>query len=137
MLGTHFNINAYADEEAVKTTLLEGKVRASVNGQAVILLPGKQASMNPSGLTVQEADLEQVMAWKNGRFLFNSTDIKIVMRQIARWYDVDVSYSNQIEGTISGNIARSENIGQIKKLLEATGKIDFEINGKNITVKAK
>src|SRR5690606_19912830 len=140
VLGTHFNTNAYADEEAVKTTLLEGKVRATANGQAVILVPGQQAKLSATGnqlSTLNNIDVEEIIAWKNGLFFFNSTEIKAVMRQISRWYDVNVSYENQIDGKISGNLPRSGSIGQVLKILEATGKVEFTVKGKEISVKTK
>jgi ferric-dicitrate binding protein FerR (iron transport regulator) len=141
VLGTHFNINAYEDEEAVKTTLLEGKVRASAaNGQAVVLAPGQQARLSAGKAqltTVNEVDVEQVIAWKNGRFLFNSIGIEAMMRQVARWYDVEVVYENKIDGTISGSLSRSDDLTQLLKILEATGKVDFTVTGKQIRIESK
>ncbi|MGV3765669.1 MAG: FecR family protein [Chitinophagaceae bacterium] len=95
VLGTHFNLNAYENEAAVNTTLLEGSVK--VNG--TIIRPGQQAQVmanNPETKVVNQADIEQVMAWKNGIFRFQDADLKQVMKQLERWYDIEVKYEGSI-----------------------------------------
>ncbi|MBN9381236.1 MAG: FecR domain-containing protein [Chitinophagaceae bacterium] len=97
VLGTHFNINSYMDEGAIKTTLLQGSVRVSRAGSQVILSPGQQAQAG-DGIPlrqVQNADVEQVTAWKNGRFNFNGVDLRTIMFQLARWYDITVKYEKK------------------------------------------
>ena len=149
VLGTHFNVNAYNDESAIKTTLLEGKVRvrqwSRVNGQLkteneALLKPGEQAvlSRGHSPLTIRHSpDLEQVIAWKNGLFHFESADIKTVMRQLARWYDVEVVY----EGTTVKNdplfveVSRNTRLSDVLKVLQESGSAKFIIQGKKIVVK--
>lgn len=159
VLGTHFNINSYSDEPAIKTTLLEGSVRVvnreTANGKretakdadlAVVLKPGEQAALaashsplttHHSPFTIADADVEEVIAWKNGRFIFHNADIETIMRQVARWYDVEIVYEKRTTETTSGTLRRSSNISVLLQTLEATGKIEFEINGKQIIVRPK
>ncbi len=137
VLGTHFNINAYDDEEKTRTTLLEGKVKTSItNGQSSILNPGQQAVFGPNAsLTINNApDIDEVMAWKNGLFQFKAADIKTVLRQAERWYDVQFEYKENIPARFSGQISRSANADQLLKILELTGKVKFEYQGKTIIV---
>lgn len=140
VLGTHFNINSYSDEPSIKTTLLEGRVMVKKGDKFVYLNPGQQAvtTTSKNDLRVQSnVDVDEVIAWKNGKFSFNSADIRTIMRQAARWYDVDVVYEGTTGETFSGNPSRSENISQLLKILEATGKVQFEIKDKQVIVKAK
>lgn len=140
VLGTHFNINSYEDESSVKTTLLEGRVKVQEKEKQLYLNPGQQAVLNPNdgGLkVVYSVDVEEVVAWKNGQFMFNSADIAAVMRQVSRWYDVEVVFKGNLNETVSGELPRSENVSQLLKLLELTGKLNFEIDGKRIIVKPK
>lgn len=135
VLGTHFNIMAYSDEESIKTTLLEGSVKISEHNNTSILKPGEQAVVaNKGGITVKPADIDEAMAWKNGYFRFSRVDIKHIMRQISRWYDVEVAYEGGIpDDEFVGKIGRSENISQILHLLELEN-VHFKIEGKKITV---
>lgn len=134
--GTRFNVMAYADESAIETTLLEGGVRVSGRGQEALLTPGLQAVMTrtESGINVRKADTDRVIAWKEGRFEFRG-NIRGIMRQIARWYDVEVVYKGDTEGrNFGGAISRTENIEDVLKMLEITGSIHFEINNNTVTV---
>jgi transmembrane sensor len=135
VLGTHFNVMAYSDEENIKTTLLEGSVKISEHNNMSILKPGDQAVVaNKGGITVKPADIDEAMAWKNGYFKFSRVDIKHIMRQISRWYDVEVAYEGDIpDDEFVGKIGRSENISQILHLLELEH-VHFKIEGKKITV---
>jgi transmembrane sensor len=146
VLGTHFNVNAYNDETAVKTTLLEGSVRVGqwsmVNGQYitgnnVMLKPGEQAVLADahSPFTIDHSpDIDQVMAWKYGWFEFEKTDIRTIMRQISRWYDVDIRYETKIDNeTYGGRISRNLNLSNILKMLENYG-VHFKLEGKTLTV---
>ena len=94
VLGTHFNVNAYNDESAIRTTLLEGSVQIlSKQKPSAILTPGEQASINPSkGINIINVDTDEAIAWKNGLFQFSSEDIGSIMHQVSRWYDVEVEY---------------------------------------------
>lgn len=138
VLGTHFNINAYNDEELQKTTLLEGAVVVAVAGRRQMLRPGEQAQVQPAnasaGITVRQTDVEEAVAWKNGYFQFNQADLRAVMRQIARWYDVEISYEGPVpERKFWGDISREANIADVLKVLE-TSRVHFRIEGKKIIV---
>lgn len=140
VLGTHFNVNAYEDESAIKVTLLEGSVNVSRKSSIVKIKPGEQATLQQeqgdNEIKVEKSvDLEQVMAWKNGEFQFgNKTDIKTIMRQLSRWYNIEVEYKGDINGHIGGSISRDANISQVLKMLEKTGSVKFEIEGTKVTV---
>jgi hypothetical protein len=148
VLGTHFNINAYSDEDALKTTLLEGSVKVTpvhsselkLNNSS-ILAPGQQAqitdqSLPSDGMNVQSVDVETVVAWKNNLFNFNKADIQTIMRQIARWYDVKVAYEGKIpEKLFSGKINRNSDLKTVLKIIEQSG-IQFHLEGKKIIVRS-
>lgn len=134
VLGTHFNINAYADEAAVKTTLLEGSVKVSSQVGTAVIVPGQQAQLSSNGVHLQEVDTEKEVAWKNGVFSFADEDLRTVMRQISRWYDIDVVYAGKIpDEKFFGEISRSSNLNEIFKILELNN-IQFEVNGKTVKV---
>ncbi|PWK80492.1 FecR family protein [Mucilaginibacter oryzae] len=134
VLGTHFNINAYADEAAVKTTLLEGSVKVSSQAGTAVIVPGQQAQLSSNGVHLQEVDTEKEVAWKNGVFSFADEDLRTVMRQISRWYDIDVVYAGKIpDEKFFGEISRSSNLNEIFKILELNN-IRFEVDGKTVKV---
>ena len=120
VLGTHFNVNTYSDEPDMKTTLLEGSVKIKTANKIQILSPGQQASITSNGIELKKnADLEQVMAWKNGYFLFDNTDIYTLMRQVSRWYNVGIKYEGKItEEGFSGKISRNVPLSKFIKVLE-------------------
>lgn len=135
VLGTHFNINAYSDEPAVKTTLLEGSVRLNYKGMARVLKPGQQAAVNGNDLTLSNVDLEQVVAWKKGDFAFDGTPLKAILRQISRWYNVEVSFEGTVaDAQFGGSISRTKNINEVLKVLELTKGVHFKIEGRRILV---
>lgn len=135
VLGTHFNVMAYSDEESIKTTLLEGSVKISEHNNTSILKPGEQAIVNKQGgIKIKQAVIEEALAWKNGYFKFNRVDIKYIMRQIARWYDVEVAYEGDMpEDEFVGKIGRGENIKQVLRVLELEH-VHFKIEGRKIIV---
>ena len=137
-IGTEFNINAYPDEPAIKTTLLEGNIRVNKNKQFVILKPGQQTIVIAGypHIRVQEADTDEALAWKNGKFIFNSTSLENIMRQLSRWYDVEVIYENNELKTkkFSAISTRFANASQILHNLELTGDVKFHMEGKTIKV---
>lgn len=137
VLGTHFNVNAYTDEATARTTLLEGSVKVSEGATAVSLQPGQQAARTGNGqITVENnVNIEEVMAWKNGMFFFKGADLETILRQAARWYDVDIDYEGKIAQRFSGQISRNVNASQLFNILELTGKVHFEIEGKKVIVK--
>ena len=139
VLGTHFNVMAYVNEKSINTTLLEGSVKvlqlATHNSQ--LLKPGQQAKVNGS-IQLVNVDTEEIVAWKNGFFQFNGADIKTVMGQIERWYDVEVDYKGNIPSThFTGIISRNINVSKVLDMLELTGAVKFEIRGKKISVVSK
>jgi len=132
VLGTHFNVNAYNDEGAIKTTLLQGSVR--LNG-STMLKPGEQGVNNGSGIKVSLANTENAVAWKDGKFKFAGENIKDLMRKVARWYDVDVSYDGDMATKdFSGSVSRFDQISEILNVLQSTNTIHFKIEGGRITV---
>ena len=143
VLGTHFNVNTYEDELEEKTTLLEGKVKvARLNSGKIeissskTLKPGQSAALgiNATRINVEEADMEAAVSWKNGYFKFDKADIHTVMRQIARWYDVDVQYvGDKNEDLFVGKIKRTENIAGVLRILELS-KIKTSIKGRTIII---
>ena len=140
VLGTHFNINSYEEENFVKTTLLEGSVRVHPphGGTPQPLRPGEQAIINDTGhIEVCAVDTDAVIAWKNGQFVFEKADIETVMRQLTRWYDVEVEYKGAISCHFGGVVSRDVNISNILHVLERTDEVTFEINNKKIIVYSK
>ena len=134
VLGTHFNVNAYDDEVDLKVTLLEGAVRLKLNEETRDLKPGEQAQVTSAIKIVPGVDMEEVMAWKEGRFKFSGVDIETIMRQATRWYDIDIEYRGKVEGTLSGGVARNVNASQLFHVLELTDKVRFEIEGRKVIV---
>ncbi|HRE51739.1 MAG TPA: FecR domain-containing protein [Flavitalea sp.] len=143
VLGTEFNINAYEDETTIKTTLLEGSLQVAsyAEGNTEMkmkrqLKPGQQARAGKDGamLVAEDIDTEAVIAWKNGYFSFDNTDLTTLMRQISRWYDVDIEYAGKVPTRkFGGEISRNSNLLQTLKILSES-KIFFRIEGKKIIV---
>ncbi|WP_343303914.1 FecR domain-containing protein [Chitinophaga niabensis] len=135
VLGTHFNIMAYEDENMMTTTLLEGAVKVSKGDRFKILKPGVQAQIfHDETIKTQIVDVDEEMAWKNGWFNFNSWDIQRIMRQISRWYDIDVVYEGKVPtGHYSGIVSRENNISQVLQIMKAGG-VDFKIEDRKIIV---
>lgn len=140
VLGTHFNINAYPDETSVKTTLAEGSVQVQLNGggHGVVMRPGQQARLDKTGRIslVPDADLDETLAWKNGLFVFHSDALPVIMRRLARWYDVDVEYKDSVipAAHFTGTVRRQENISKMLHMLELTGGVHVEIEGRKLVV---
>ncbi|MNL36570.1 fec operon regulator FecR [compost metagenome] len=141
MLGTHFNVNSYKDDANTKTTLLEGavKVRSLKGGNPdeAILKPGQQARINgaSTAINVATVDPSVEIAWKNGQFFFENEPIENIMKQIARWYDIEVIYKDEFAGkTVWGSVTRYGNVSKVLSILELTGGIHFKIEGRRIVV---
>ena len=135
VLGTHFNVNSYANEQAVKTTLFEGSVKVSNSGAQKILKPGQQSVAQNKGVTVGTANLQEVLAWKNGYFDFNDEEIQSVMRKLSRWYNVDIEFNGKITTErFNGGISRYKNISQVLSLLSSTGAVRFKVEGRRVIV---
>lgn len=136
VLGTHFNVNSYADEPQIRTTLLEGSIMLRGATQ-VILKPGEQAraSHQADNFKVVNVDVQTEVAWKDNMFFFENEPIKNCMRQIARWYDVEIVYEDNVsEKKIWGSVNRFSEISKVLKTLELTGNIHFKVEGRRIIV---
>ncbi len=135
VLGTHFNIDAYPDDPLIRTTLLEGSVKLHKGSNEVLISPGQQAGIGGEGrFKVSNVDVEEVVAWKNGYFHFTYADIESIMHQLARWYDIDVSYEGKIAADrFTGEVPRSAHLSEILQVLESSG-ARFRINGRKIVV---
>lgn len=142
VLGTHFNICGYADETSVRTTLLEGSVKVKaaegVKGGSVqekILKPGEQSQLQANQIKTVQADLESAMAWKNGDFVFEGDNLQSIMRQLSRWYDVEVEYQGKFDHLrFGGYVSRSKNLSSVLNIMSSTGKVHFKIEDKKIIV---
>lgn len=137
VLGTHFNVMAYADEPTLQTTLLEGSVKFVKGNSISLLKPGQQSQLAPGSSikVVSDVDVDKVMAWKNGLFKFQDADIATVMRSLSRWYDVEVVFQNKnINDQFLLEMPRSSKLSDVLKVLELTGDIHFDIEGKKIIV---
>lgn len=156
VLGTHFNVNSYADETNTKTTLLEGSVRvtnkAFMQGRApalrqdngkgnaeVLLRPGQQALLSPTSIKVAEVQTDDVIAWKNGNFMFNNESMESVMRKLSRWYNIEVKYADPAVKQIKffGTVSRFARVSEVLEMIELTKEVKFEVKGKEITVVKK
>jgi transmembrane sensor len=137
VVGTHFNVNAYPEETDSRVTLLQGAVKIHTGNNAGVLKPGQQAIINKANETIRitnEVDTDQVMAWKNGHFDFRETDLKTLMRQLMRWYDVDVEYQQGVpERYFTADVSRNKNLSAVLKILELN-RIHFRIENRKIIV---
>lgn len=148
VLGTHFNVNSYSDEQKSVTTLLEGSVKVAPVGYqngvmgtvlynlSSIIKPGQQFSSTDNAQKVSAADIDQVLDWKNGDFNFKKETLSGIMRKVSRWYDVNVEYDRNIDlnQTFSGLVSRSKNISEVLKIMQSAGQLKFDINGKKVMV---
>jgi ferric-dicitrate binding protein FerR (iron transport regulator) len=136
VLGTVFNVNGYTNEGSIQTTLLEGKVQVSAGGYSTIITPGEQAQYKNNG-TIQvehNADIEKVTAWKNGLFIFRNDDLRMVMHQLERWYNVKVTYKGQIpDKQLIGIIGRDQPLKDVLKALEMNN-VHATVEGNEIIV---
>jgi ferric-dicitrate binding protein FerR (iron transport regulator) len=137
VLGTSFNINAYSDEEAVKTTLVDGSVRVLKDGKSAILKPSEQAiagNLDNSPIQKITVQTDDILAWKNGYFQFDNASVLAVMRQIGRWYDLEIHYAGTVPDRLfKGKLQRSLPLSRILSLLEK-GDIHLKLQGKSLTV---
>jgi len=136
VLGTHFNINSYADESAIRTTLLEGSIKINRSNASNLLKPGQQAMLDKDGKisVINDADLDEVVAWKEGKFQFDRADIHNVMRQLARWYNVEVEYKGTVASHFGGTISRDVNLSKVLGMLHLTGEVKFQVQDKKVIV---
>ncbi len=140
VLGTHFNIMAYQDEDKISTTLLEGAVKIEDNVNPAgnkNLFPGQQADLlKESGrIKISAADVEEIVAWKNGEFLFNDEDTYSIMRQLSRWYNIDIAYADGVKDQyFDASLSKYKNISEVLHLMESTKGIHFKIEGRRVIV---
>ncbi|MDO6433518.1 FecR domain-containing protein [Flavitalea sp. BT771] len=138
VLGTRFNIKAYQDDTTIRTTLLDGAVKlsAATAGES-LLKPGQQATLRPNQrrFTIREVNVNNAVAWRNGYFAFENEDIYGIMKDMSRWYNVDVEFSSHsIESKLGGTLSRYQNAEDVLQVLELTGSVHFSINKKKIIV---
>ena len=136
VLGTSFNINAYENENELLTTLLEGRVKVITPISQQALIPGQQSQIDQSGKIRVATDIntEEVIAWKNGQFNFHGTDLRTLMRQIERWYDIEIEYKGDFpKDRFSGTVSRTANLSQVLKILELS-EVHFKMDGKKLIV---
>ena len=159
VMGTHFNINGYGDEPVIITTVLQGKVKVSnkfnqeaaitnaaatlhpkvdeqKDTQSAVLIPGQQAVVNGNGQLeiIKYADIQEVMAWRKDLFIFNDTDIKLIMQQIARQYDYEVVFKEPVTGHYTLSMTKQSTVDQVLAALERAGGVSFDIDGSKIIV---
>jgi transmembrane sensor len=135
VLGTHFNISAYSEDAELATTLLEGSVRMSNGTLSKLLKPGEQGLTlkGQQNISIKQADVEQVMAWTKGNFVFNDVSIKEVMKIAARWYDIEVEYHGKVEfKKFGGTTSRYQSIIELLDDMKETGRINYKIEGRRV-----
>lgn len=138
VLGTEFSIHAYEDDSYIKTTLVRGSVVVQNNftNEDRIIKPGEQAVLINKKIQVQKIDLEKELAWKEGYFQFHETDLKEILKEISRWYDVDFIYKNDMSSyKLSGRISMKKKLQYVLDLLSSTNTIQFKQEGRRVVVK--
>ncbi len=134
MFGTHFNVNAYTDEPATVTTLLQGSVKLSSTKGSALLRPGQQSLASASGFIVSSGDVRMATAWKDGAIFFRKTNIRKALREISRWYNIDVEYKGkQPDFTISGEVSRQADLSAVLKMLKLLD-IRYELQGRKLII---
>ena len=137
VLGTHFNINAYNEEKAISTTLLEGSVILTSNHQTATLIPGQQGQVNKNSnqiALVNNVDINQVIAWKNGYFCYSTASLDMIMKQVERWYNIKVVYEDDVHAEFVAKLPRDLSLSELLKLLELTKGVHFKLEGKTLKV---
>lgn len=142
VLGTHFNINSYSDDQSIKTTLLEGAIKVSNANFSKILKPGEQSSVENNGLgninVIKNIDVDSEIAWKKGLFSFNNVALKTILIQLERWYDIKIDYQSIPDKRYNGMVPRKSNLSEVLNMLELTGNISFKIEeGRRLKVISK
>ena len=140
VLGTQFDINAYEDEPFVRTTLVQGSVRVGGAGSHLTLAPGEQVRLAGGGSlrVIRDADVDAEIAWKEGQFTFEETGLREIMKQAARWYNVEVEYEGEVEDrTFTADVSRNRSLSALLKALEATSDLHFRIDGQKLIVTHK
>jgi len=136
VLGTHFNVNTYDDEPVISVTLLEGSVNVLNVNAAKLLKPGEQAQISRDDQirVIKGVNVENIIAWKNGRIQFEGVNLETVMRQMARWYDVEIEYNKKLDDFFYADISRSTTLNDVLKALEINRDVHFKIEGRKVSV---
>jgi ferric-dicitrate binding protein FerR (iron transport regulator) len=136
VLGTHFNVNSYVNEAETRTSLLEGSVAVTAAGRRYQLKPGQQAVVSTENVEIGAFDTETALAWKNDMFILNNQNLESILRQVERWYNVNVEYRDQAlkKQTFDGAVSRFQNISQLLEVLESTGAVHFKLEGRRLIV---
>lgn len=137
VLGTEFNVNAYPNENIVATTLVEGLVKITKEKNHVILKPSEKNTWNRSSgaFITEKTNVNTATSWKDGYFTFDETNIYDIMPQLARWYNIDVEYKENLSNKVyTGRILKRSEIKEVLNMLELTGTINFEIKGRRVIV---
>ena len=139
VLGTEFNLSAYPDEPETKTTLVEGKVRLRVSstGASSLLVPGDQGLLINELIETKRVDTDQYTAWKDGRFTFDGKPFDQIMRELGRWYDLEIQYEGPVpQAELFGDAFRNENLSFVLKLLD-NGGFNYTLDGRTLVIKTK
>lgn len=136
VLGTKFNVSNYPEDQVIKTTLLEGKVKFTDNvSQGMkVLLPGEQASLSGDHMQVSEVNAADFMAWKDNKFIFKNEELAVIMHQLSRWYDIDVDYNSLPERRLYANISANVNLSEVLRMLSVTSDLKFNVDGRRVSV---
>lgn len=134
VLGTHFNVNSYTNENGIKTSLLEGSVKVTEhkNQASKLLKPGQQSVLTNGGIRINQTDVHGTVAWKEGLFRFDNTDIKALMRQLERWYDIEIDEDSLPDRKFNGEMSRDVQLSQVLKMIEVTSNLKFKLEGKRL-----
>jgi transmembrane sensor len=135
VLGTHFNVNAYPQEQRMITTLLEGSVRVVHQRKSYLLKPNQEALVEAGQVSLKPVNTELAVAWVNGDFIFRDESIQLIMSKLSRWYDIQVVYEGALsKASFGAEISRKKSLSQVLKALEKTGDVHFKIEGRRVTV---
>jgi transmembrane sensor len=138
VLGTHFNFNTFADNDLVTTTLLEGSVKTGNDKLSQIIRPGEKAEFGDEGaIRVSKADLESIMAWRNEEFIFKEKRLDLVLKEVSRWYDVEITINQDINADqikLMGWVSRNKDLSAIIKNLETATGLTFIVKGRRVEV---
>lgn len=139
VLGTSFNITAYGDENEVSTTLVDGSVKVISGSATRLVTPGQQIVAKADGRLElnPDVDVQKVIAWKEGNFLFRGDELTAIMKQLSRWYDIEVHFDGTVSDHYTGRISRQVNISQVLKMLQAAGGVSFSVQNKEVRVLPK
>lgn len=137
VMGTQFNINAYNDENVISATLMEGSIKllSLRTGEIATLKPGEEASLDSNGsMNIGLGNVDEVLAWRSGKFIFDNADMQKITRQISRWHDVEFIHHGKVETHFSGTFTRDNSLQEILRALEEAGSVKFSAKGNIITV---